>query len=213
MNLYTLPVGPFEVNCYLACQPDGAALLFDPGADADAILAWIKQKHARVEAILLTHGHMDHLSALADVSRALPVPVYGHPADERWAFGPNNQLPPHYDIPVRPESSWVDVSESVPIHAAGWDLRVIETPGHTPGGVCYYFPTEAVLISGDTLFRNNVGRTDLPGASSRSLAQSLKKLARLPHAVHVYPGHGEPTTIGDEIEHNYFMTMAARDAS
>ena len=213
MNIHVLPVGPFEVNCCLACRPDGAAILFDPGAEAEAILAWIEGLNARVEAILLTHGHMDHLSALADVTRSLRVPIYLHPEDERWAFGPRNQMPPYYGVPTPPDLPLLSASGSSPISAGPYDIRVIETPGHTPGGVCYYIPSAAVLISGDTLFRNSVGRTDLPGASSRSLAQSLRKLARLPPAVRVYPGHGDSTTIGDEIENNYFMTMAAHAAS
>ena len=210
MNLYVLPVGPFEVNCYLARQPDGAAVLFDPGADADAIRAWVDEHEARVEAILITHGHMDHLSALARIAEATSAPIYMHPADARWAFSPTNHMPPYYVVPERPAAPILPVSESEPIRIAGLEIQIIETPGHTPGGVCYYIPSAATLISGDTLFRNSVGRTDLPGASSRTLAESLKKLAALPPTVRVYPGHGDSTTIGNEVENSYFMTTAAR---
>ncbi len=213
MNLYTLPVGPFEVNCYLARQPDGASVLFDPGADADAIRAWLEEREARVEAILITHGHMDHVSALARISEATSAPIYMHPADARWAFGSTNQMPPYYGVPDPPAGSIRPAGESEPIRAAGLEIRAIETPGHTPGGVCYYIPSAATLISGDTLFQNSVGRTDLPGASSRTLAESLQKLAVLPPTVRVYPGHGDLTTIGDEIENNYFMITAARAVS
>lgn len=213
MNLYTLPVGPFEVNCYLAVQADGAAVLFDPGSDADAIRSWIEERKARVQAILVTHGHMDHISALARISEMISAPLYMHPADTRWAFGHNNHMPPYYGIPKEPTSAIQPVHESEVIRVAGLDIHVIETPGHTPGGVCYYMPASGMLISGDTLFQNSVGRTDLPGASNRVLSESLKKLAALPPTVRVYPGHGDPTTIGDEIKNNYFMITAARAVS
>lgn len=208
MNLRHLAVGPFEVNCFLLEGGDGRSVLIDPGADAGAIRSMIAESGTTVEAILLTHGHMDHIAALADLADDLRVPVWMHPADEEWAFGPNNSMPPYYDVPRRPAGAILPVREGESLRFAGLDVGVIETPGHTPGGVCYHLPAGRVLISGDTLFESSVGRTDLPGASSRALADSLGKLARLPPETVVWPGHGNATTIGAECRTNYFMISA-----
>jgi hydroxyacylglutathione hydrolase len=210
MNLRRLSVGPFEVNCFLLQGSDGRSVLIDPGADAGAIRAMIADAGATVEAILLTHGHMDHIAALAELADDLRVPVWMHPDDEAWAFGPNNCMPPYYDVPRRPAGTIRPAREGGPLQVAGLEIAVMETPGHTPGGVCYHLPAERVLISGDTLFESSVGRTDLPGASSRALADSLAKLARLPPETVVWPGHGNPTSILAECRSNYFMISALR---
>lgn len=208
MNIQTIPVGAFEVNCYLVHLSADEALLIDPGADAEILLDEIRRQRKRVVAYLLTHGHADHVSALSDLAHQHPAPVYIHKADAAWAFTPRNQLPPYYDAPVKPNVPFHFVSEAGVYSNLASPFRVIETPGHTPGGVCYYFAEDGVLFSGDTLFRGSVGRTDLPGASARSLSDSLRKLAALPDLTKVFPGHGPSTTIAEEKSQKIFFRSA-----
>ena len=208
MKIETLVTGAFEVNCYIATKDVHNAFVVDPGADADAILSALRDAHLTVAAYLLTHGHADHTGALAEVCAAFPAPIHIAPADEAWAFTPANQIPPFYGAPARPQAPVLQVSDGQEIHIAGCCCRVIATPGHTPGGVCYYFEDEAVLFAGDTLFRGSVGRTDIRGGDPRTLAKSLAILARLPGPTRVYPGHGPATTIAQEKATNFFLRGA-----
>jgi glyoxylase-like metal-dependent hydrolase (beta-lactamase superfamily II) len=208
MKVECITVGPFEVNCYVAWNARPDALVIDPGADAERILDFLDHYGLQVAVYLLTHGHADHVSALAPLHRARPAPIAMHPLDQRWAFGPDNQIPPYYAVPDAPERVARPMREGQRWEDAGLAYEVIETPGHTPGGVCLYLPLEKTLFAGDTLFRGSVGRTDRPGASARVLTESLRKLARLPDDVVVYPGHGPATTIGEEKRNNVFLRSA-----
>lgn len=204
MKMEIIVVGPYEVNCYLLSDSEKGCVLIDPGADSAKIAEEIEKTGTAVQAYLLTHGHMDHISALADLFERHPAPMLMHARDLEWAFSEANQTPPHYSVPHRPNGdiqTLEDGEQAIP----GWDCRVIHTPGHTPGGVCFHFPAENMLISGDTLFRGSVGRTDLPGGSPRVLSDSLKRLKQLPPETKVYPGHGESTTIAYEVGRNIFM--------
>ena len=204
MKMEILVVGPYEVNCYLLSDPDRGALLIDPGADSGKISDAIERSGLAVQAYLLTHGHMDHISALADLFESHPAPMLMNSKDLDWAFSEANQTPPYYFVPQRPAGEIATFSDG-DLPVSGWDCRVIDTPGHTPGGVCFHFPSDNMLISGDTLFRGSVGRTDLPGGSPRVLSDSLKRLKELPPETKVYPGHGESTTIEHERASNIFM--------
>lgn len=205
MNIHILPVGPFEVNCAVVWNNQQQALIIDPGADAEQITAVLNSNGLTVSAYLLTHGHTDHLGELATLHAARPAPVYIHTEDFLWAFGPQNQIPPYYAVPKKPAAEWIHPTSSTRGTPPGFNFQIIETPGHTRGGVCYYFESEGVLFSGDTLFKGTCGRTDLPGSDSRVLAQSLKKLTALPDEVTIYPGHNESTTIGYEKRTNFFL--------
>ena len=204
MNIKTISVGPFHVNCYLIWGDGKDAIVIDPGSDAKKILRAIEGQSLRVAAILLTHGHCDHVSAVAEVHREHPAPIAIHPEDGRWAFDPHNQLLPYYEAP-EPAVITRELADGQEWTDAGFAYRVIATPGHSPGGVCFYFPNEKALFSGDTLFDGSVGRTDLIGGSARVLTQSLAKLVVLPDETRVHPGHGDATTIGKEKRNNYFM--------
>jgi glyoxylase-like metal-dependent hydrolase (beta-lactamase superfamily II) len=209
MQVKTITVGPFETNCFLAWTNPAEAFVIDPGADADVIAETIMAHRLTVAAILLTHGHVDHVSAVADVQDRFEAPVFLHPSDLPWAFSPSNQMPPYFPPPRAP-------SDLRPIPANGvFDAipdviqpRVLHTPGHTPGCVCFHWPNAAVLFSGDTLFAGSVGRTDLPGGDARTLAQSLKQIAVLDAETSVYPGHGPRTSIAREKKENYFLRQA-----
>ncbi len=205
MNLEAIEVGAFASNCYLLWNDAHEALVIDPGAEAERILERISGLALDVKAILLTHGHMDHVSALGPIYKAHPAPVGLHPLDAAWAFGPANQHPPYYYPVANPPAIDRSYADGQVWTDAGLTYRILETPGHSPGGVCFYFEDEGVLISGDTLFRGSVGRTDLPGSRHVDLLHSLERLKRLPDDTRVYPGHGPATTIGSEKSHNPFL--------
>jgi glyoxylase-like metal-dependent hydrolase (beta-lactamase superfamily II) len=208
-QLETLPVGPFEVNCFLLSNATGEALVVDPGDDVERILEHLEKRHLTVAAYLMTHGHADHVSGLSEMVQARPAPIAMHPKDVEWAFSDRNQLPPFYPSPPkRPSKIEHLITDGQELVLAGFAVRVLSTPGHSPGSVCFHLPALKILFSGDTLFAGSVGRTDFPGGSSRTLAQSLLKLAGLPGATRVYPGHGPDTTLDEEKRTNYFMQNA-----
>ena len=209
MHIKTIPVGPYEVNCYIVSTTGPEAAVIDPGAEADAILEYLQTNRLTPEAYLLTHGHADHISALDQLLAAHTVPVLMHADDQHWAFTPRNQIPPYYPALTSIPATLRTIADGEIVSIAGIQFKVIATPGHTPGGVCYFVREDQVLFSGDTLFQGTVGRTDLPGGNGKVLAQSLKKLAQLPPATRVFPGHGEATTIGAEQRSNIFFRTPA----
>lgn len=210
MTIETVVVGPFEVNCHLVVSDDGRALVIDPGGDPDDILAALRMAEAVPAAVLLTHGHCDHVFALQEIADQGALPVFMHPADASWAFTRANLMPPWFSqIPRSPADLHPDLADGAVLDLAGLECRVIATPGHSPGSVCFHLPAHAALLTGDTLFAGSVGRTDLPGGSSRALAESILKLSAFPEETRVFPGHGPVTTIGFEKKTNYFMRGGA----
>ena len=205
MNIEIICVGMFEVNCVVLWKETDAAWVVDPGENAAEILQFLRSYHLKPAAYLLTHGHVDHISALAEVYKAMPAPMFMHPADLAWAFKPANQLPPYYGPPPQPAAALTPITEGQCIGPERDGIRVLHTPGHSPGGVCYHFEHDKLLICGDTLFKGSVGRSDLPGGDPRILAQSLQRLTTLPDDLQVIPGHGPETTIRRERATNYFL--------
>jgi hydroxyacylglutathione hydrolase len=210
MKIRIIPTGPIEANCVFVSDADGCTLVTDPGADAAELDDALKRDKLNVSAYLVTHGHADHVGALFPLWQKHPAPVLIHPRDAAWAFTPANALPPYYSAPTRPDGPFPEVKDGSCFQFGGLSFKVIATPGHSPGCVCFYFEADNLILTGDTLFQDSVGRTDLPGGSSRTLTESLLKLARLPGSVKVIAGHGDETTIGAEIRDNYFMQTAAR---
>ncbi len=206
MNRTTIQVGTFEVNCSILSE-NGKALVVDPGAEATLIRAELKKQNLELAAILLTHAHFDHIGAIPELRRAFPaLPVFVSAADAKIIAHPFNQYPPDYP-PVGEVKETRDTKELNDFLASlGWQttVEVIDTPGHTPGGVCFFFST-GILISGDTLFCGSVGRTDLPGGDMPTLQASLEKLKTLPKDTIVVPGHGPETTIARELASNPFL--------
>lgn len=209
MNSQLLPVGPYQVNCALLWGKEKKALILDPGYDAAEVENLLKSNGLDVAAYLLTHGHADHISALAGLHAAHPAPIVLHANDQEWAFGPSNQIPPSYPVPRKPETDLLkpaDFNEWKQIDPAFRGLEIIETPGHTPGGVCYWFKDAAICLTGDTLFKGSCGRTDLPGGDARTLTDSLAKLANtLPPETRIISGHGEESTMQHELATNFFL--------
>ena len=209
MKRTTIQVGTFEVNCSILSE-DGKAWIVDPGQEADRILDFLKEQGLVPAGILLTHAHFDHIGAIPALQKAYPdLKVYVHEKDQPVIVHPMNQLPPDYPPLARPKNL-VTLAPDSKIDGLA-DLQILETPGHTPGGVCYFFPHPSspvphpLLLSGDTLFAGSVGRTDLPGGDMATLMDSLKKLTALPDDTTVVPGHGPFTTIADEKRGNPFL--------
>lgn len=205
MNIECLTVGPFQAGCYVVWGLERHALVIDPGADAQAILACLDAHGLDVACYLLTHGHMDHIGVLAEVSEKRPAPYALHALDLKWAFGVLNQSPPYYSVSCRPAGALRTLADGQTWTDGSLTYAVIGTPGHSPGSVCFHFPDERVLFSGDTLFQGTVGRTDIPGGDGHLLTQSLRKLAQLPPETRIIPGHGPETRLAEEFRTNPFL--------
>ena len=205
MEKHTLQVGSFEVNCSILAV-NGRAWIVDPGAEPDRILQKLEELGLEAAGILLTHGHFDHIGAIPALQRAVPnLAVHVNPEDVRMLTHPLNQFPPDYPSIRQPANIHAPEDACSALATEGITLRVLPTPGHTPGGVCYHFPSDGLLFSGDTLFAGSVGRTDLPGGDMGILMDSLHSLVALPDATLVVPGHGPTTEIGREKANNPFL--------
>lgn len=206
MKLSAIPTGPFQEICYIVWNDERQALVFDPGNDEELILQALEKEELEVAAYVCTHGHADHISALAVMHAARPAPIAMHGKDREWAFSTLNQIAPYYAVPKRPDTEeFLPLESTKDWHLGSFHFQCMETPGHTPGSCCLLFPDSSILIAGDTLFKGSCGRTDLPGGDPRQLRESLNKLKQLPDEVRVFPGHGPDTTIGVERATNAYM--------
>lgn len=194
MQILTITGGSLYTNCYMAWQ-DGSetCILVDPGFDGEAILEQVRSQGKQVEAILLTHGHFDHVGGVKAIAEATGCRVFIHEADLA--------LPNKLTLGTIPCTD--HYAEGEELSLAGLTLRVMHTPGHTPGGVCLV--CEDVIFSGDTLFAGTCGRTDLPGGSYAQIHESLNRLAALEGDYQVLPGHGESTNMELERRCNPYM--------
>ena len=201
MKIRIMQVGSIGTNCYLLeDEQTNTAAVIDPGGNAQFILKQAKEDGVEIKLILLTHAHFDHTEGVAELHKALPeVPVYLHP-DDAALLG--TQIFPALGAPTVP------YQEGDTVSLGSLDIQVLHTPGHSLGGVTLVVGN--ALFTGDTLFQDSMGRTDLPGGSYQQLLASLKRLAQLPGDYHVLPGHMGTSTLEAERKRNYYMREAMR---
>jgi hydroxyacylglutathione hydrolase len=206
-KVHTVVVGPFAVNCYLLWNPQSLeGLIIDPGAEPDEIVQEIDEFEITPRAILLTHGHGDHIAAVADLKRIYDIPLYVGRGEESLLADPSANISAFFDHPIVAPKAEHSVGDEDVIRVAGIDLTVLATPGHTSAGVTYLEQEAGRLFCGDTLFAGSIGRTDLAGGDFEQLIKSIQtKILTLPDSVTVYPGHGPQTTVGTERRSNPFL--------
>ena len=196
-------LGMLSTNCYVVENPDSQkVLIVDPGDSPLEIERQIDEIDGDPEAILLTHGHFDHMLAADALRKKYHIPVYVHEKEQHLLGDPKENLSGLWSKPYTMQADKT-VKEGDVLHLADFEIHVLATPGHTAGGVCYYIPAEKALFSGDTLFCESHGRYDFPTSSGRELIASVKRLLKeLPGDVTVYPGHNDETTIEHEKRYN-----------
>jgi hydroxyacylglutathione hydrolase len=202
-----LPVGLLQCNCSVfGDETTREALVIDPGDQIADILAIVKKHDLRVKAIVITHAHIDHIGGAAKLKAATGAPVYMNARDQELYRQIGMQAA---WLGMRePESTEIDApaDEGATLELGTTAFHILHTPGHTQGSVSIWIPAENKLVAGDTLFRDSIGRTDLPGGDSRQILRSIhSKLLTLPESALVVPGHGPKTTIGREKERNPFL--------
>jgi hydroxyacylglutathione hydrolase len=202
MNIISKVVGELQENCYIVFE-NNEAVVIDPGADARVILSIIEEKGLHLTHILLTHGHFDHIGAVGEIKRQTGALLCIHFDDSDMLKSPDKNLSVFLGGSYITDPADMYLYDGQIIETGGMSIRVIATPGHTPGGVCFEMGDS--LFTGDTLFRLSVGRTDFPGSSAAKLSNSLQVLGKLTKNYFVYPGHGPATTLDDEKEYNPFM--------
>lgn len=205
MTIDSIVVGMVQTNCYFVTNTSTKeTLIIDPGAEEKRILDYLREKELKPCAILLTHGHFDHIMAVNELRQALSVKVYA--CKEERELLEDTALNCSYDF-GKPYQVVADVllKDGAEFSAAGFSVKLLHTPGHTAGSCCYHVVAEEgqeALFSGDTVFMESVGRCDLPTGNVRKIVESLKKLLKLEADLLVYPGHGPRTSIGYEQKNN-----------
>lgn len=206
MKIDILVLGIVSTNCYIVSDKiTKEAIVIDPAADADKVIEFLENNQLSLQAILLTHGHFDHILGVEGLKRHFGVKVYVGKAEEPLLSNPDW----NYSAQVAKHVSLIPdelVEEGTQLVFGPLKCSVIETPGHTRGSVCYYFESEKVLFSGDTLFLESIGRCDLPTGNAQRLVESIvNELMILPDETIVYPGHGKETSIGYEKRNNAYI--------
>lgn len=205
----------FGENAYLVRRPGGgAAVAIDPGGEAQAMADALDAEGVRLEAVLLTHAHVDHIEGVAALVRRTGAPIYMHPADRPWYdraadqavyFGLRFEAPPPIDH---------ELSDGQTLELAGIRFEVRHAPGHSPGHVILYVADAGVAFVGDVVFQGSIGRSDLPGGDFQELMRSIReRVLTLPDDTKLYPGHGPATTVGHERVSNPFLAGSLRSGS
>lgn len=200
-TIHTLPLGDYQTNTYIVSGNDKNCAIIDPGFEPQTILAKVNELGLTVDAVLLTHGHFDHVGAAEKIVAATGCELWMHKADfSRPGDAINRYL---YPLSGSTSADILFYSEGDKVIAGSLPFIVLSTPGHTPGSVCLL--CEDFLFSGDTLFAGSCGRTDLPGGDAGAIRQSLHRLSLLDRPFHVYPGHGCATTLQEERRENPYL--------
>lgn len=207
MKVESMVLGAVATNCYfLINEETKETIVVDPADSPDVILKKAADEGLALKAVFLTHGHGDHIMAVQTLRERTGISVYACKAEEELLADPNRNLSAAlFGKPVSLKADML-IEDGKELLVAGMKFRMLATPGHTPGGCCYYNEEAGVLLSGDTLFCGSVGRTDFPGGSMGTLVRSIEeKLMTLPDETRVYPGHQEETTIGAERRYNPYL--------
>ena len=208
LKVEIIPVTAFQQNCSLVwCDSTNEAALIDPGGNTELLLERIAAHGVQLKQILLTHAHIDHAGAAADIAEQHDIPIIGpHKADQFWIDKLSDQSRMFQFPEARPfvPQRWLDQGDEIQVGKE--TMQVFHCPGHTPGHVVFYHPTIGLLFVGDVLFQNSIGRTDFPQGDHATLIQSIHdKLMVLDDQVQFVPGHGPMSTIGQERQHNPFL--------
>ena len=214
VKVHILQLGSLQTNCYLLSEAtSGLTLCIDPGAEPETIRSFAEQQQLTVTCIALTHGHGDHIGAVATLKQRWQVPVRIHEQDAGMLGCSQQNLSAFVGQHITAPNADAFLRDGEQVTVGAMTVRVLHTPGHTPGGVCLFVPDgddTPLLFSGDTLFNHEVGRCDLPGGSLDTLKQSVRdKLYCLPDETVVYPGHGPATTIAVEKAENPYVRLKA----
>lgn len=205
MEIKKYTLGQLGTNGYLVIKEDDL-LIIDPAGEPNRLIKEIDRLGIKPKAILLTHAHFDHIGAVDPLRKQYDLPVYLHENEHEWMENPalnGSKYFPVKEVICQPADHSLNPG---PMSIGAFDFTIIETPGHSPGGVAFVFNQERLIISGDSLFNRGIGRTDLPLGNYDTLIQTIKeKLFHLPDDYVVYPGHGPETTIGDEKKLNPFV--------
>lgn len=197
-------LGALWTNCYLVWDDDGEAFVVDPGGKADEVADFIGEQKLRLNWIILTHGHGDHIGGVAGLRGICKNGVAVHEKDAEYLLSARKNFSSYSGEPVELAAADRLLRDGDELKVGKMDIKVIHTPGHTLGGISLLVSENGAkaLFSGDTLFARSIGRTDLPGGDEDTLMQSLKKLEPLPDDLGVYPGHGPATVLGEEKRYN-----------
>lgn len=201
-------VGPVQTNCYFYYDENTReGIVVDPGDEPEKIRGYVEKKELKIQGILLTHGHFDHIMAVEELKKEWNVPVYAAAEERRVLENPQLNLSVQMGKPVSLSVNYY-LKDGEEVELLGEKMKCILTPGHTCGGMCYYFPRQGILFSGDTLFQESVGRTDFPTGSMSTLIRSIReKILVLAPATKVCPGHGMMTSIENEKMYNPYAAL------
>jgi len=203
--LKTFTVGPMEANCYILYSPDKReGLIIDPGAEGERLIKFIQEKKISIRYIINTHGHPDHIGANRKVKEHTSAPILIHQRDAPMLTKSDSILTLIFPLEYSSPPADTLIKDGDLIECAGMKLKVLHTPGHTPGGISLL--TDDFIFTGDTLFSGSVGRFDLPGGSQEVLLNSIRKILSLGENLTIYPGHGPSTSVGEELHSNPFIT-------
>jgi glyoxylase-like metal-dependent hydrolase (beta-lactamase superfamily II) len=209
MKIDTFILGAYETNCYILRESETAkdCLIVDAGLEPGELIDFFRQNKLNPVAIVLTHGHIDHIAGVAAFRAEFPtIKVYIHKLDADMLTKANSNLSAMMGEAFSTEPADMFIEDKSIVEEAGIKLEALHTPGHTPGGICLYSKNDGIVFTDDALFADSVGRTDFPGGSMTQLINGIrKKLLTLPDDTIVYPGHGPATTIAWEKAHNQFL--------
>lgn len=208
MKIYPMPVGDYQANCYIL-SIGSRALIVDPGDEANRIITYLETNSLKPEAILLTHGHFDHIGALEDIMKRYEIPVYSHILEKEYLTNKEFNLSfkaGREVIELTDLSAVTFIEGDRVLHLMDTDIEVRHVPGHSSGSIAFYFAQTGIVLTGDALFKGSIGRTDLINGNMSQLIDSVStQLFSLPDDTIAYSGHGPATTIGDEIATNPFF--------